>query len=102
MAKRPRDPFHVKLSGDKRTKFVHWLCEQIEDGLNARAAQELEVQYWWMLYEQARTRTAQSSPWPGAADLTSHLGTQNVDSLHARMMRTVNVEPMWTVDAWGP
>jgi hypothetical protein len=102
MAKRPRDPFQVKLSGDKRTAFVHWLCEQIEDGLNARAAQELEVQYWWMLYEQARTRTAQSSPWPGAADLTSHLGTQNVDSLHARMMRTVNVEPMWTVDAWGP
>lgn len=54
-----------------------------------------------MLYEQARTRSKKSLPWPDAADLTSHIPCEKVDAIHARLMRTVWVNPVWTVEGWG-
>lgn len=53
-----------------------------------------------MLYEQARTRTS-PLPWPDAADLTSFIACEQVDSIHARMMRTVWTEPFCTVSGYG-
>ncbi len=101
MAKPARDPFEVRLTPEQRETFTHWLCDELDA---ARAAQlnERTVDYWHILYEQARTRSAATAPWPNSADLTSYLGTQNVDALHARLMKTVWVEPVWTVEGWGP
>jgi len=97
-----RDAFDVALSEDARKRLGIWVCDQIADGLNARATNELDVDYWWQLYEQARTRTGKLAPWPDAADLTSYLASEKVDALHARIMKTVfGVEPFWTVEGWG-
>lgn len=97
-----RSPFDVSLSADGRKRLGIWICDQIQDGLTARSTQEREVDYWWKLYEQARTRTGNAAPWPDAADLTSYLASEKVDALHARLMRTVfGVEPIWTVEGWG-
>lgn len=104
MAKKPRDPFEIKLDPDQRGKLAQWLSQQIEDGLSAKSAQDSEVDYWHMLYEQARTRSARNMPWPDAADLTSYLACEKVDALHARAMHTVfgpNAEPICTVEGWG-
>jgi hypothetical protein len=102
MAKRkPRDPFDVKLDDEGKQKLAVWICDELQNALDARAVVERECDYWHVLYEQGRTRQASAAPWPGAADLTSYLGTQNVDALHARMMKTVNVDPIWTIDGWG-
>ena len=101
MAKAPRDPYEVTLSDEKRQEFVRWLADEVQNALDANSAQTREVDYWHLLYEQGRTRMATSAPWPGAADLTSYLGTQNVDSMHARLMKTVWVEPVWTVEGQG-
>jgi hypothetical protein len=98
----PRSPFDVKLSDDRRQEFVRWLSDEVQSALDAKSAQDREVDYWHLLYEQGRTRLASSAPWPGAADLTSYLGTQNVDALHARLMKTIWVEPVWTVEGFGP
>lgn len=73
------------------------LCEQITDGINARASAELDVDYWHQLYEQARTR-GKRAPWPDAADLTSYLPSEKVDALHARILRTISSEPVCTVE----
>ena len=93
--------FDVKLSQDKREAFTQWLCRQIEDAQTARSVPVPEVEYWWTLYEQGRTRSSQSMPWQDAADLTSYLGTEKVDALRARIMRTIMVDPIWTVEGWG-
>ena len=92
--------FDVRLSAEKREAFGHWLCEAIQNALDQRAVPVPEVRYWWTLYEQGRTRT-QTSPWQDAADLTSYLGTEKVDALRARIMRTIFVDPMYTVEGWG-
>ena len=102
MAKKPRDPFDVRLDEEARAKFARWLSDEVQAALDARSAMDREVDYWHLLYEQGRTRLASMAPWPGAADLTSYIGTQNVDAIHARLMKTIAVEPMFTVEGWGP
>jgi hypothetical protein len=99
--KKSRDAFEVKLSDDKRKELALWLCDEIQGSLDAKASADRDVDYWHTLYEQGRTRLSSNTPWPNAADLTSYLATQNVDSLHARLMKTINVEPIWTVEGWG-
>jgi hypothetical protein len=100
--RKARDPFDVTLNDEQRKQLAIRYDREIQNAIDARAVAEREVDYFHLLYEQGRTRQASAAPWPGAADLTSYLGTQNVDSLHARLMKTVWVEPIWTVDGWGP
>jgi hypothetical protein len=100
--KQPRDPFDVSLDDEQRKRLAIFLCEEVQAGLDARAATELDVDYWHALYEQARIRTGRNAPWPDAADLTSYLASEKVDSLHARLVRTVlGVDPIWTVEGIG-
>lgn len=99
MAK-PRDAFEVKLPADTRERLGIWLCDELQNGLNARSSQEREVDYWHQLYEQARTRRG-NEPWPDAADLTSYLPSEKVDALHARLMKSVWSDPICTVEGWG-
>ena len=102
MAKKPRSPFDVKLSEEQRTELTAWLCEEVQGAEDARAAMLPQIRYWHTLYEQGRTRSAQTMPWPDAADLTSPLATMYVDALHARAMRTIFTEPVCVVEGWGP
>ena len=101
MAKKPRDPFEVVLPIEHREKLAIWVSQQLDDALAAKSANDNEVDYWHMLYEQSRTRSALNLPWANAADLTSYLATEKVDALHARMMRTVWVDPVCTVTGYG-
>lgn len=99
---KPADPFDLsKLSSEVKELVNQRVQVLLQDGLDAKGAQDAEVDYWWMIYEQARTRTGKAAPWPGAADLTSHIGTEAVDSIHARLMSAVWSEPVWTVEGWG-
>ena len=99
MARRSRDPFDVDLDAEQRQQLAIWLANEVQAALDARASNERDVDYWHILYEQGRTRTGRNLPWPDAADLTSYLGTEKVDALHARLMRTLWVEPIWTVES---
>lgn len=101
MANKTRDPFELSLGVEPREKLALWLSDQIDDAINAKAAQDADVDYWHMLYEQARTRSAKNLPWPDAADLTSYLACEKVDALHARAMRTIWTEPVCTVAGYG-
>ena len=95
-----RSPYDLRLSDTQHKTLAVHLCEQITDGINARASAELDVDYWHQLYEQARTR-GKRAPWPDAADLTSYLPSEKVDALHARILRTIWSEPVCTVEGWG-
>lgn len=99
MASAPRDPFEVPLNPDQKAYLGLWACDEVQRGIDARSAVEQDVEYWWALYEQARTRN--KPPWPDAADLTSYLGSEKTDALHARIMKTVWTEPLWNVEGWG-
>ena len=102
MPKQPRDAFELKLNEEQSKELAVFLCEELQSGIDARSASALETDYWWTLYEQARTRQGRNAPWPDAADLTSYLAAEKVDALHARLMRTVfGADPIWTVEGWG-
>lgn len=107
MPKTKQTPFDIKESAlngpcDSYEKLARWLCEALQDAIDVRGPVDLELDYFWRLYEQQRTRLASHMPWPDAADLTSPLGTQYVDSFHARAMQTMfGVDKVWTVEGWG-
>lgn len=94
-----RKPFDVKLTPDQRHELALWLQEELHGAISAKSATDEEITYWHALYEQARTRGRK--PWPDAADLTSYLASEKVDAMHARMMRTTWVEPIWAVEGFG-
>ena len=100
MASVAASPWDVTLSPEKRDEFTRWLCDEILNAEAARSTPKNTREYWWKLYEQDLTR-GKSAPWPDAADLTSYLGTEKVDALEARIVRTVFVDPVWTVEGWG-
>ena len=101
MATRTRDPFDLPLSDDQAKSLGLFLCDELQKGLDARASLEQDVDYWHQLYEQARTRQGRNAPWPDAADLTSYLACEKVDAIQARLMDTVWVNPIWSVEGWG-
>lgn len=102
MAKSPRNPFELSLDDDQKKTLGLFLCDQVTDAIAARSTAELEVDYFWQLYEQARTRLGKNAPWADAADLTSYLPSEKVDALHARIMRTIfGSDPISTVEGWG-
>lgn len=99
--KTPKSPFDIRLNDEQRTVLGLWFAEQLRAGLDARQTQESEVDHWHSLYEQARTRNKQTSPWPDAADLTSYIPCEKVDSIQARGMKTVFTNPVYVVEGWG-
>lgn len=99
--KAKRKPFEVKLSKERIRQLGIELALNVTEGLSARSVSDAEILYWHTLYEQGRTRGAKHGPWADAADLTSHIGTEKVDALRARIVKTIFVEPVWTVEGWG-
>ncbi len=96
-----RSPFDVAITDEQRNTIGLWLGMELRNADAARSASTREVDYYWTLYEQARSRSQQNLPWPDAADLTSYIPCEKVDAIHARLMRTVWVNPIWTVEGWG-
>lgn len=101
MPKPPRTPFDVKLNQEGRENLAHWLSDELDKAIQIRTSVEKEVAYNHTLYEQGRTRGGTNSPWPDAADLTSPIGTEKVDALRARIVRTIFSEQVYTVEGWG-
>lgn len=98
---RKSSPWDLTLSADKKADLALWLDREISNALAVRTASDAEVEYWHRLYEQGRTRSAASAPWADAADLTSPIGTEKVDALRSRIVKTLFVDPIWTVEGWG-
>ena len=96
-----RDAFEVSLTEDKKQELAFWLSRELNNALDCRGVSDRDVQYFHQVYEQDRTRLSQNMPWPDAADLTSYLGTEKVDAYVARVMRTIMVSPIWSVEGWG-
>lgn len=81
-------------------ELASWLCDELQNAMDVRGHIDAQLDYWHRIYEQDRTRLETNRPTPNGADLTSPLGTQYVDALHARTMQTLFVEPIWTVEGW--
>lgn len=80
--------------------LASWLSSELDMAIGARSGRKEEVTYSWMYYEQARMR-AGAMPWPDAADLPSPFAPEYTDAVHARLMQTIFVEPVWTVEGYG-
>ena len=96
-----KNPYDVKLSQDKKDEFTRWLCAELNAAKDARPHTDVDIEHWHRLYEQGLTRTGKNKPWADAADLSSYIPTEKVDAMSARIMRTIMVDPIWTVEGWG-
>jgi hypothetical protein len=96
-----RSPWDVKLTPDAKERLADWLVYELDKAQAARTASDAETAYWHVLYEQGRTRGANNAPWADAADLTSAIATEKVDALRSRIVKTIFVDPIWTVEGWG-
>lgn len=103
MAKTPtgRTPFDVRLKDDDKRDLVRFLCDAVQGAVEARGDRLGDLDYAYTIYEQGRTRAQKSEPYVGGADLTSYLGTQYVDALTSRAVRTIFTEPIWIVEGLG-
>jgi hypothetical protein len=95
-------PSSLRLNGDRATlsDLAIWLAGELDLALSARGSVATDIRYAWDYYEQNRIRGS-NAPWDGAADLTSPLAAEYVDAIHARLMQTIFVDPVWTVEGWG-
>lgn len=97
-------PFDIKLTAAAREQLESDLCHDIEEAFAARSSiieddGLIDLADWF--YEQGRS-APNDLPFDGAADLTSPLITQDVDSLRARLMKAVfGVRPMAFVEGRG-
>ncbi len=101
MPRPPADPFSVKLDERARDEFTRWLCQEIQAAEAARPIPLSDIEHWHGLYEQKRQRTGKQKPWADAADLSSYIPTEKVDALRSRIVRTIFVDPIWTVEGYG-
>lgn len=99
------NPYAVKLSGEAREALTFRLCEEIRLAKQSRAPHIEDYGYLdfaWAIYEQqSQQGISQGAPRYGAADLTSPIGTENVDALAARAVKTIFVEPLWIAEGIG-
>lgn len=105
VAKKTTGAFDIKDSQFKgrwkdRQAFCNWLADELDLAISARGGARTEIEYCWQYYEQARMRGG-NSPWPDAADLPSPYAPEYTDAVHARLMQTIFVEPVWTVEGFG-
>ncbi len=98
--------FDLKESALKKSQWrdwddlASWLSSELDQVIGARAGRKEEIAYSWAYYEQQRMR-AGNMPWPDAADLPSPFAAEYTDAVHARLMQTIFVEPVWTVEGYG-
>jgi hypothetical protein len=104
MPRKKSEAFDVKLTDDERTQLTADLCREVEDAIQMRqlitgAGGIIDLLDWF--YEQGRS-DPRDRPFQGAADLTSTIITETVDTLRAQLMQAVfSVEPFCAVDGWG-
>jgi len=103
MAKQPTGPtpFDVKLTDDEKADLLNFLCDEIQGAQEVRGDRDKDLDYAYTIYEQGRTRPVRLEPYVDGADLTSYLGTQYVDALTSRAVKTIFAEPIWVVEGVG-
>jgi hypothetical protein len=99
------NPFAVQLSEAKKNDLIAMLRHEIQSEIDARSSVVQpggDLDYYRTLYEGGDRTLTKTFPWPGAANLTSYLGTESVDAVRARIVQTIWVDPIWIVAGFGP
>lgn len=105
-AEQKRKAFDVKLNDAQRMLITTRLVEEIRSAKRARSAMIDDnglIDFAYSLYEQQSQKgISRDTPRYGGADLTSPIGTENVDTLSARAAQTIfKLEPLWIVEGVG-
>lgn len=104
MTPQKQKPFDLNLDDSERTQLADELCREIADAFSARASiidkgGLIDLADWF--YEQGRSDPS-DRPFPGAADLTSYIITENVDAMQARLLdASFGVRPFCFVEGRG-
>lgn len=101
-----KDPFDVKLSAEQLKAVTQRLVDEIRTGKQARCLVMDDlglIDFAYSLYEQrSQQGISRDTPRYGSADLTSPIGTENVDALSSRAAHTIfKQEPLWIVEGLG-
>jgi hypothetical protein len=99
-----KNPYAVKLNAEQRDEMTRRLVEEIRAGIRARSAYIEDaglIDFAYAIYEQQALKPISRSDANryGEPDLTSPIGTENVDALSARAVQTIfRQEPVFMVD----
>src|SRR5688572_21811371 len=99
-----RDAFEVSLTPVQEKELAARLSEEIQEALDARISivgDDQLVDGWHKLYEGGDRKITKNTPWPGAANLTSWIGTEKVDAVRSRVVQTIFSDPIYVVEGWG-
>lgn len=103
MARTGTDSYDVKLNDEQKTQLANFLHDEITRAVSARATiiePGGDLDYWHALYNISK-RNSRELPFPGAADLGTWIISEKVDATRARFVKTIFVDPVWTVEGWG-
>lgn len=101
--KTQRDPFEVKLSPDRESELVNFLCFEIDEAEAARSrivGDNQRIDRAHQMYE-GQDRLTKDTPWPDCANLGSFIITEKVDALEASIVATLFADPVWIVEGAG-
>lgn len=102
--KTQRDPFEVKLTPERETELVDFICREIDYAEQARdriAGDGNRIDQAHLMYEGGDRNLAKNFPWPGAANLGSFIVTEKVASMRSRIVGTLFADPVWVVEGFG-
>lgn len=99
------DPFDIRLTEAQQRDLSQRLVDEIRTAKQARTTVIADgglIDFAYSIYEQQSQKgISRDTVRYGGADLTSPIGTENVDGLAARMAKTTFVEPVWIVEGVG-
>jgi hypothetical protein len=100
----PRDPFEISLSEVELKAVADHLSTELEEAMQSRVdliGDNQKIDKWHIAYEGGNEAITRNTPWPGAANLHSWIGTEKVDVVRARTVKAIFVDPIWVVEGWG-
>lgn len=99
-----RDPFEVRLSEADTHDLALRLRREIlyaEQARHSIVGDNSDLDKFHEMYEGGNPSLTKNSPWEGAANLSSPLITEKVDTLRSKLSSTVFVDPIWIVEGFG-
>ena len=96
-------PIQIRLEEDRKQELLDFLTREVRSAVAARGSiveDGGKLDEWYRMYD-AQARNVKDAPFPGAADLSSHIVTEKVDALRSRLVKTLLTEPVWAVEGYG-
>ena len=86
------------ISIEAQTELIAELKHHYDTFMSAINKHHRNIEEWHRLYEAIPRRKVKKFPWPGASNFQVHLISSTLNALHARLVKSVQVDPVYLVE----